>query len=199
MTGASVWRRRLPLLAASAVFLAANLALFATYRSSSRTRREALEARREELRSTVTAHEAEAARLTAQKERLSGISEAIQEFYGRRIGSQRETLAAIIQELHAILATEGVATSQISYTTTSIEKLPLARMGITFGVRCDYARFKRLLKAFERSRRWLVVREVSITRDADQPGSVQVQLSLVTYFAGDQAPPEAVSPPRRVA
>ena len=62
-------------------------------------------------------------------------------------------------------------------------------MRIAFAVRCDYPRFKKLLREFETSRRWIAVRGVTISRDTEQPGSVQVQIDIVTYFAerGDGA------------
>ncbi len=185
---AAMWRRRLPLLAAALLFAGGNLALLLGYRSITQTRREALEARRDGLKSSVEAREAEAERLSGQEERLSGVSSAIEEFYGRRIGPERETLAPIVDELHAILKETGVAATQISYTTTAVEKLPIAQMRINFSIKCDYARFKKLLRAFESSRRWIVVRDVSISRDTEQSGSVLVQLDLVTYFAEREAP-----------
>jgi hypothetical protein len=63
-------------------------------------------------------------------------------------------------------------------------------MRISFSVRCDYSRFKKLLHEFETGRRWIAVRGVSITRDLEQAGSVQVNFDLVTYFAerGQDAP-----------
>lgn len=185
------WQRRLPLAAAAALFAAGNLALFFSYRASSQTRREALEARRVELQQSVEKREAEAARISAQEERLSGVSDAIEEFYGRRIGTQRALLASVVAELHAILEQAGVAAAQISYSTgtTPDKALPLTQMQISFSVRCDYPRFKRLLKAFEGSRRWLAVRTVSIQRDQELPGSVQVQMDLVTYFDEREGPP----------
>ena len=106
----AAWRRRLPALAAAFLFAAANLAFFVVYGSGAHTRRDALEARRTALAHTVAEAEAEAARLTAQKERLSGVSEAMEEFYGHRIGSQRETLAAVVDDLHGALSQAGVAT-----------------------------------------------------------------------------------------
>ena len=66
----------------------------------------------------------------------------------------------------------------------TVAKLPLTQMKINFSVRCDYARFKRLLKAFETNRRWLAVRGIAITRDSDQPGSVTVQLELDHLLRG---------------
>lgn len=187
---ASMWRRRLPLLTGAFLFAAGNLALFFGYRSSTEARRTALEARRDDLRRTVEAHEAEAAKLAGQRGRLSEVSSAIEEFYGKRIGPERETLAAVVGELHAILKEAGVAAPQISYATAVVQKLPLSQMRISFPVRCDYARFKKLLHAFEASRRWLVVRGISIGKDTDQPGSVQVQIELVTYFAEREGAPE---------
>lgn len=192
-----MWRRRLPLLAAASVFAAGNLALFLGYRSSTQTRRAGLEARRDDLRRSVDAREGEATRLTAQRERLSGVSSAIEEFYGRRIGTERETLAPVVAEVHAILKEAGVSAPQISYTTTPAQKLPLVQMRIAFSVRCDYPRFKQLLRAFEGSRRWIVVRDVSINRDNERPGSVQVQIDLVTYFSEREGAPGSPEKPEK--
>jgi hypothetical protein len=82
-------------------------------------------------------------------------------------------------------------------------KLPLTQMRIQFPVRCDYGRFKRLLRAFETDKRWIAVRSIAVNRDAEQPGSVQVQLELATYFADREALPErpakAAAPARRTS
>ncbi len=191
------WNRRLPLAAAALVFAAGNLVFFLAYRSSTHERRAGLEARRDELQRTVEAREAEATRLSGQRERLSGVSEAIEEFYVRRIGRQEETLAALVADLHAALKESGIEANQISYSTTPVSKLPLARMKIVFPVKCDYARFKKLLKSFETGRRWIAVESVAIRRDTEQPGAVNVQMELVTYFADRDgaAPPPLEQPP----
>src|SRR5262249_4928837 len=81
-----------------------------------------------------------------------------------------------------VLKDVGVTVPSIGYTTSSVTKLPLTQMKINFSVKCDYPRFKRLLRAFETDKRWIAVQSISIGRDAD-PGSVTVQLELVTYFA----------------
>jgi len=69
-------------------------------------------------------------------------------------------------------------------------------MRVSFAVHCDYPRFKRLLRAFEASKSWLVIRDVAISRDSGQPGQVQVQVELVTYFAerGEDPAPEKPAP-----
>jgi len=182
-----LWRRQLMLLAAAAVFAGGNLVFFLTYRSGWQTRRESLEARRNEMRQAAHAKETEAEKLVAQRERLSGVSSAIDEFYGHRIGPERETLATIVAELHGVLKDVGVTVPSISYGTAAVAKLPLMQMKMTFSVKSDYPRFKRLLRAFETNKRWIAVRSIAITRDNEQPGSVTVQIELVTYFAEPEA------------
>ena len=184
-----VWGRRLPLVAAAVLFAGANVGVFLAYRSSTQTRRAALEARRDELKGVVEKQETDAARVAGQRERLGSVSAAMETFYGKRIGSERETLAPVVAEVHEILKEAGVAAPQISYQTSPVLKLPLVQMRVSFGVHCDYARFKRLLHAFETSKAWLVVRDISISRDSVQPGQVQVQVELVTYFADRDATP----------
>ena len=189
------WNRRLPLALAALVFAAANVVFFLGFRSSISERRAALEARRDDLARTVASREADAERLARQKERLSGVSEAIEEFYGRRIGTRDETLAALVADLHAALKEAGIEASQISYATSPVPKLPLTRMRVAFPVKSDYGRFKRLLKLFETGRRWIAVESVAIRRDTDQPGAVYVQLELATYFADrDPSSPDAKPP-----
>jgi len=186
--------RKLPLLLAAVLFAGGNVAFFLAYREGTQARRAAFQARRDDLKRTVEAAEAESARVTGQKERLGGVSAAIEEFYGHRIGTERETLAPVVEEIHTILKETGIVAPQISYTTAPVQKMPLVQMRISFTVHCDYARFKQLLRAFEASRRWIVVRDVAISRDSDKPGSVQVQVNLLTYFSEAAASPEAPAP-----
>jgi Tfp pilus assembly protein PilO len=201
MTPGAAWRRRLPALAAAFLFAAGNLAFFVVYRSGAQSRREALEARRTALGRSVAEAEAEANRLSAQRDRLSGVSDAIDEFYGRRIGTQRETLAGVVDDLHAAMRKAGVATNQISYATVGDKSLPLVAMRISFPIRTDYARFKKLLREFETGRRWIAVRSVTIARDTEQPGAVQVQFELATYFAerAEEPPPAKPAAEARAA
>jgi hypothetical protein len=192
---------RLPLVLAALVFAGANVAFFLTYRSGFAERRGALEARRDQMQKDVESAEKEATRVAGQRERLGGVSEAIDEFYGHRIGTERETLAPVVAEVHSILKDVGVSAPQISYTTMAMQKLPLSEMRITFTTRCDYAKFKRLLREFETSPKWLAIRDVGISRDSERPGSVQVQVGLITYFSEAGGPPvkPQEKPPRAAA
>ena len=80
-----------------------------------------------------------------------------------------------------------------------LKELPLSQMLISFSFQSDYARFKRLLGAFEANRMWIVVREVSLARQSETTGEVQVRLVLATYFSGDESipvPPPVAAPGR---
>ncbi|HEY1435759.1 MAG TPA: hypothetical protein VGG65_10305, partial [Thermoanaerobaculia bacterium] len=118
--------RKLWLLVAAALFAAGNFAFFLAYRSGSQTRRAALEAQRDGLKHNVESAEADATRAAAQKDRLGGVSAAMEEFYGHRIGTERESLAPVVDEIHTILKDTGVSAPQISYSTSPLPKLPLA-------------------------------------------------------------------------
>lgn len=193
-----IWTRRAGLLVPAGVFLAANLAFFFYYGSTTRAREKSLEERRAALETEVGEREAEAARLSQQRDRLARASSAIEEFYGRRIGGRRETLAPVIEEIHMVLSRHGVKPGQIGYQTKGLPDLPLTQMLVSFTFRGDYATFKRLLRAFETNRRWIVVRDAALARLTEEPGSVDVRLTLATYFSGPEEPGRGGIPLRPV-
>lgn len=193
----NIWRQRAGLLTLAALFLLANLGFLIGSRSILAARQQALENRRASLTTEVAAREAEAKKLVEQRNRLAQVASVIDEFYGRRVGTKRETLAPIVEEIHTVMRRAGVAPRAISYSTSKLQTLPLSQMQIGFSFQSDYARFKRLLAAFEANPRWIVVRDVSLSRDAETPGEVQVRLGLATYFSNDERPPvpPALPPP----
>ena len=184
----NVWRQRAGLLAVAGLFLIANAAFLIAFRSITAAQAQGLEDRRASLTAQVTAREAEAAKLVSERDRLAGVATVIEEFYGRRVGSRRDTLAPMVEEIHTVLKKVGVAPKSIGYAVASVTNLPLSQMSIYFSFNSDYARFKRLLQAFESNRRWIVVKEISLSRDSEVPGEVQVRMSLATYFTTDDAP-----------
>jgi Tfp pilus assembly protein PilO len=179
------WRGRIPLAGGVALFLLANAMFYFTYGSSAGRRRASLEARRTQLSGRVAERAAEAARLQAQSERLSGVHEAVEEFYGRRVGSREATLGPIVDELHQLLRRNGAVPSQISYDVEPLEGLPLSRMRIGFAFHGDYGAFKKFLRDVAASRRWLAVQEASVNRDQELPGAVDVRVAIATYFSGE--------------
>ena len=181
-----VWVRRAGLLAAAGVLLAGNLGFFLWYRGTARDRKVTLERRRASLESEVLAREQEAGKLTADRDRLLEVRSAIDRFYGHSVGRQEETLAGIVDEIHAILKRIGVSPAEISYAVSPVPNPPLSQMLMSFGFKGDYSKFKQLLEEIHADRKWLAVRDIGLARDQDTPGSVQVRVSVVTYFSGEE-------------
>jgi hypothetical protein len=184
---ASAWRRYVALGVAVA-FFGANLGFYLWYRSTSSVRAEALKRERSALSAQVAGKEREAEQLSAQRERIAGVSQAIQEFYGHRVGRSRETLAPIVNEMHDIFRSVGIFPAQISYATSPVESLSLTEMRVSFGYSTDYPTFKRLLAAIESGSRWIVVRQFGLTRDTAMPSTVQMRMMLSTYFSEEEEP-----------
>src|SRR5262249_51469107 len=135
--------------------------------------------------------EAEAKKLAGDRKRLSEVRATLDEFYGHRIGGQRETLSTVVDEIHTILKKGGVSPAQISYQTPKEGQGSLVPMNRAFSFRGEYGRFKQLLDAFQTSRKWISVQSIGLARDADMPGSVQVHVNLVTYFLAEEESPAA--------
>ncbi|MGH9399907.1 MAG: hypothetical protein ACRD00_06035 [Thermoanaerobaculia bacterium] len=202
----SPWRRRAGLLAASAVLFLANFGFFLWYRSTTSARAQALQKERSALQADVAGREQEALRLTTQRDRIAGVSRAIQEFYGKRVGRRRETLAPLVDDMHAVFRSTGLFPAQISYATAAVESLSLTEMLVSFGYTTDYPTFKKLLASIENGPRWIVVRQFGLTRDPAAPSTVSMRMVLGTYFAeeaGEAGQPatrrSSVGQPRRKA
>jgi hypothetical protein len=180
-----VWRRRAGIVAAAGILLLANLGFFLWYRSTARLRADGLERERAALAAGTTAKEEEARRLTGQRDRIALVSQAIQEFYGKRVGRRREALAPLVDEMHGVFRRTGIFPLQISYATAPVERLSLTEMLVSFGYATDYPTFKKLLAAIEEDRHWIVVRQVSVNRDPSAPSAVQMRMVLATYFSSD--------------
>jgi Tfp pilus assembly protein PilO len=184
--GGRIWAKRAGLLAAAGVLLLGNLGFFVWYRGTARDRREAMEQRRAGLEKQLQTKEQEAKKLASDRERLSEVRLALDKFYGQSVGLSRETLAGFVDELHIVLKRVGVSPAQIGYSTSVVKDPPISQMLVSFSFKGDYGKFKKLLEALQTDRKWIAIREIGLSRDEEVPGSVQVRLTLVTYFSGEE-------------
>jgi hypothetical protein len=182
------WRRHSIVVLLALVFFGANLGFFLWYRATTRLRAGALERERAALAADVAGKEQDARRLITQRDRIAEVVGAIQEFYGKRVGNRRETLAPLVDEMHGVFLKVGVFPAQISYSTTAVASLSLTEMLVSFGYTTDYPTFKKLLTAIETDPRWIVVRQFALNRDASTTNTVQMRIVLGTYFAEAEGP-----------
>ena len=181
-----IWVKRAGLLAVAGVLLLGNLGFYVWYRGTARDRKVALEERRAALERQVLTKEQEAKKLAADHKRLSEVRLALDKFYSQSVGLRRDTLAGFVDELHTVLKRVGVSPAQISYSTNVVKDPPVTQMLVSFSFKGDYGKFKQLLEAFQTDRKWISVRDIGLSRDEEIPGAVQVRLSLVTYFSGEE-------------
>ena len=177
----SAFRDRKVLFAALLVVLAANAAVLLSYRTfyderlRALVREEAsLVAARDEAR--VRAEETEAA-----ERRLFETQEALTKFFSETLGTRKERLALLLEEVYRTTREAGLRPDQIGYT--SVDEPGTDALTLSFAVTGRYADVKKLLLGLERSPRFLVVEQVALSGGTQEdPDSVQVALTVTNYF-----------------
>jgi Tfp pilus assembly protein PilO len=190
------WRERAWIVVPALAFFLLNCVFFVAGRTIDARRSEALD------RELASARERRASAQTAREDaerqsgRVEGIERAIDEFYGKRLGTLNETMAAMVDEIHQVCRKSGVRPGQISYGINGRSGSPLTAMTISFSVTGDYDTLRRLLKSFEDDPRWFVVRTIQVVRKPESVGSTEISLTAVTYFHTPVSPLATASAPR---
>ncbi len=179
----SPWRARLPLFAILTILLAGAIAVLIGYhafyderfRDLEKTRAD-LEARRDEA--------AEAARRVERTEqRLRGVERDLEAFNRDVLGSRKERLAAVIEDVYLLTQKAGTVPTQISYGFTDAGSA--TRLGLTFAVQGRYVDIKKLLFSFESNPRFLLPENVALATDDTQPDVLRLNLTVAHYFRPD--------------
>lgn len=186
-----IWRERLWIVGPAVVFFLANSAFFLASRAVDASREAALGKSRETARARFTAAQEAVRKAGSEQGHIENVRRAAEEFYGNRIGTVDATMARTVEEIHQVCRKAGVQAHQISYSAKKMAKVPLTEMTITFAVDGDYATLRRLLQGFEQDPRWLVVRQVALSRKSETVGEGNVSLTLATYFYQSAKDPEA--------
>lgn len=178
--------------------LAANAAVLLSYRTFYDERLQALvsgqaalEARRDDARRQAERAQASERRLFETQERLTA-------FFSETLGERKERIALLIEEIYRTSREAGLRPDQIAYS--SIEEPGTDALVMTFAVAGPYANVKRLLAELERSKRFLVVEQLSLAGGSlDDPDSVKISVTVTNYFRpGSLRPIRAVREPRGV-
>lgn len=184
----SPWRSRLLLLVVLAALAIANGAVLVSYRVLYEDRLEALKAEERDLRRQRDEAREALARSKATAERLATLQAGLAEFYGSTLGTRKERLAPLLEEIYGMTRKLGLRPARISYQESEIPGAD--QILLRFDVQGTYADVKRLLHDFETTPRFLVVEDVSVSLDELQPDLLKAQLSVAHYFrsAGTRIP-----------
>jgi len=183
----SLWRSRTVLFGALGVLLLANLAVLVVYQVFYDVRLAALAETRRGLEQRRDTARASARRLEETDHRLQELKKALDEFYGDVLGTRKERLASLVEDVDAIVKKAGFAPSTIQYAEDSVPGAD--RMTMSFKIEGRYADIKKLLYAFETSPKLLVPERVQVSLDENAPDVLRVSLSVAHYFRAEGTRP----------
>lgn len=191
----SVWRSRAVLFAVLGLLLLGNVAVLITHSVFYDARLRALQADRAELARKRDEARASADKVAENARRLNAQREALDRFYAETLGSRKERLAPLIEEIYATTKKTGFAVDDVSYQEESVPGA--RRLALSFNVTGSYADVKKLLAAFENNPGFLVLETVTVGTDEKAPDLLKVSLVLSHYFREEGGP--AVAAARRAA
>ncbi len=112
--------------------------------------------------------------------RLDALEEGLERFYESTLGSRKERLAPLIEEIHTITKKAGLFPDAISYAEQEAPGGEAIRLN--FRVVGTYPDIKRLLATFESSARFLVVESLALGVDESGSDLLNVSFILAHYF-----------------
>ena len=177
---ASAWRTRAPLIAVLSVALLGGLAVLVTYRGFYDVRFQALETTRAELQTHRDEVEAAAQRVQATEVRLRDLQRELDTFNKDVLGTRKERLAALIEDVYALTQKAGLVPAQIGYGFDDASGAD--RLALSFAVQGRYADVKKLLFSFENNPRFLLLESVAVSTDDSQPDVLRLNLVVAHYF-----------------
>jgi Tfp pilus assembly protein PilO len=174
----------LALLAALAVLVGYHAFYDERFRTLEKTRAE-LAAKRDEAREATR-------RVVKTEERLRTLQRDLEGFNRDVLGSRKERLAAVIEDVYALTQRAGTVPSSIGYAFS--EEGGTGRLTLSFVVQGRYADVKKLISSFESNPRFLLLESVGLASDDVQPDVLRLNLTVSHYFR-----PDGSAAPRRGA
>ncbi|MCC6130164.1 MAG: hypothetical protein IT186_09580 [Acidobacteria bacterium] len=181
----SPWRNRLGLLLTLVLLIVVNGAILLVYRVFYDDRLAALQRSKSELemKRDETARALE--RIRIREKKLSNLSSELDLFFNETLGTRRERLAPLIEDLYKMTSQAGLKPGTISYSEASVPGAEQILM--SFNVQGRYQDVKKLLYILETSPRFLVVENIGVSLNADQPDILSVAFAVTHFFRGEEA------------
>lgn len=208
----SVWRARVLPFTLLGLLVVANVAFLASYQLFYDARLEALREETRDLQAKRDVAREAAEKVKATGERLASLQNGLEEFYRESLGTRKERLASVIEDVYAITGKAGMRPDDIAFAESEIPGAE--RFQLTFAVTGRYPEIKKLLAAFESNPQFLILETVGLASDAggsgaggrggsaaaafaSDPDALRVGLSVAHYFRSETASvPKRVRAPR---
>ena len=174
------------------VAIAGNVAVLLSYRTFYDERLRVLVSEKASLEKKRDESRLRAENAAASERKLFDTQEALTAFYSETLGKREERIAPLIEEVYATTRAAGLRPDAISYTST--DEPGTDSLTMIFAVAGPYGDVKRLLSGLERSKRFLVVEQVSLSGGSEtDPDIVRISITVTNYFR-----PESLRPIRTV-
>lgn len=209
----SVWRARALLFILLGLLVVVNVAFLASYRLFYDARLEGLRETTRDLEGKRDAARDAAEKVRASGERLASLQNGLEEFYRESLGTRKERLASVIEDVYTITGKAGMRPDDIAFAESEIPGAE--RFQLTFAVSGRYPEIKKLLAAFESNPQFLILETVGLASDgtggpggsgsggsaaaafSTDPDALRVGLVVAHYFRGETASvPKRVRAPR---
>ncbi len=179
----SPWRARLGLFVVLGALLLANGAVLVAYRLFYEARLGGLAREQASLQGQRDTARSALERATAAEQRLTRTQRELDLFHREVLGTRKERLASLIEDVYETLKRAGFDPSSVAFRE---EEVPGAdRLALSFQVTGRYPEVKRLLYAFETSSTLLVVEDVGVGVDDRDPDNLRVSITVAHYFRSD--------------
>ncbi len=178
----TLWREKAWIIVPAILFFAANFAYFLAGRAVDRSRAESLERSKSSAAVRLENAQRDKTRAESEADHIDEVRKAEKEFFGTRVGTLEDSVAAAVDDIHRVCEKAGPVPHQISYGVRDRPNVPLQEMTISFTVDGNYTTLRRLISGFESDRRWVVIRQVGLSRRGETTGDGDISLSLATYF-----------------
>jgi len=174
------WRRMLrPLL----VLLGINALVFTVYTLPRSIQERSIETQGATLRAEAERERATVADLRQRAEALRANAKDAERLYREILGDRTRDLVPTIEEVEKMATDLGLRPLTRSFDHAPVTGLPLVRTVIRLPLRGTYSQLVSFLDRIERSKRFLVVDEVSLRERQD--GQADLTVAVATYFRAD--------------
>lgn len=196
MTGrGSIGRVQAVAFALGGILLVLNVVILVSYSFFYESRVKALVETQRELEKQRDEAVRAVAKVQKTADRLSDLRARLDQFYGETLGSRRERLAPLIDDIYSSTKKAGFTPDSMNF---SEDEVPGGRrISITFSISGHYADIKRLMGVFETDPIFLVLESVGIGSDEIEPDLLKVNLVVAHYFRDDEGPATGPRPRTR--
>jgi hypothetical protein len=169
------------------ILLGANLVLLAVF-TGPRLAQERYSAERlASLRERVAEQRGRTEALRARAEVVRANTEQLARFYDDVVCADEAARFALVESLERDLSAVGVRADRRSWNREDVPGLPLERVMGTLPTRGSYAQLTELLGRLERSPEFLIVEQVRLRSQRNEPASLDV--AVATYCRMHEAGP----------